>query len=98
MKIVDKIINYFEVSRVLHYLVAAYILSQFEIFAIDPNKWWYMLVGTGVVLILSIIKELLDKKFDVGDIIFAMFGCFTEMFILIIKMWFFFDVPFGGMN
>ena len=93
MKILNKLASYIGVDKILHFLVGALIVAQFEIF-----EWYWVLIAIGIVAVLSVVKEFLDSEFDWKDIFAAMCGAFTQLFILILKMWFFCDIPYGGLS
>jgi uncharacterized membrane protein len=98
-KFIDKIVNYFTSDKVLHFLVGALIVAQFEVFAANPSGWFWPFIGVILVAVLSFLKEkYLDDEFDLKDIWAALAGAFIEVWLLIIRMWFFSDVPFGGFN
>lgn len=92
MRISDKIVSLFHgTDKLLHFLVGALIVSQFEVF-----EWYWPLIGLVVVVVLSVIKELLDDKFDFADILFAFGGGLVELWSLAIRTWIFCDVAWGG--
>lgn len=96
---INKIVSLVGTDKVIHFLVGALIVSQFEVFAAKPSGWIWPFIGIILVGLLSFAKEKwLDETFDIKDIWAALLGAFLELWSLIIRMWFFGDIPFGGFN
>ena len=75
--------DYFEkvgVDKALHFFVGALITAEFEMYSTK-----LVLFSLFVVLILSIIKELIDREFDIWDIIWGLFGSICEIFLYFLK-------------
>lgn len=70
MKIVDKIIGKIGVDKVLHFLVGA-LVTAYGSMVSDACMW----VAVVLVVVLSIVKEVLDEKYDIKDIIAGCLGC-----------------------
>lgn len=81
MKLVDDFLTRVGADKVLHHVVGALICAMFSIVFIlqDAIFDWtgvaVPLVGSIVVLILSVVKEYLDDKPDWMDVVWAMAGC-----------------------
>lgn len=81
MKLVDDFLTKVGTDKVLHHVVGALICAIFSIVFIIQDAifdWTAVavpLIGSIVVLFLSIIKEYVDDKPDWMDVIWAMVGC-----------------------
>lgn len=85
MKKLNDFVARFGTDRVLHFLVAAWFVSQFEIFGI-----WWVILSLPIVFGLSILKEKkFDESADKKDIIFAMAGAIFEFLSYILRSWIF---------
>lgn len=81
MKIVDDVLNKIGIDKILHHVVGALICALISFVLIFQNEvlnWNVVaipIVGSIVVLIVSIIKEFFDSKPDWMDVVWAMAGC-----------------------
>ncbi len=78
MKLIDKIILAMGHDKVIHLLVGALITMFFGVFGIVPA-----LVGWVVTLILSVVKEYLDDRTDMKDVIYSMAGATGAVMLLL---------------
>lgn len=81
MKLVDDFMTKVGADKILHHVVGALICAMFSIVFILQDaifEWTAVvvpLIGSIVVLFLSIVKEYLDDKPDWMDVVWAMAGC-----------------------
>ena len=80
MEIVDKILKRVGTDKILHALVGALIVAWNGIFINILGG----IIGWVIILILSVIKEYLDIKFDLVDILYAMIGATISLFLIIL--------------
>lgn len=80
MEIVDKILKRVGTDKILHALVGALIVAWSGIFINILGG----IIGWVITLILSVIKEYLDIKFDLVDILYAMIGATISLFLIIL--------------
>lgn len=66
MKLTDKIMGKYGADKLLHFLVAGWIVSLFSSFGFVP-----MLVSTIIVVALSIVKERCWDEYEDWDDMFA---------------------------
>ena len=69
MKIVDKLLNKISIDKVLHFLVGALLVSIGSM--INEIA---MFISMCLLYIMSIIKESVDEKFDVKDLMYSLYG------------------------
>ena len=69
MKIVDKIVNKIGTDKLLHFLVTGWAVAEWN------------LPGFAVVILLGIIKECLDDKFDLKDLQWSLYGGLLAMLL-----------------
>ena len=69
MKIIDKIVNKIGTDKLLHFLVTGWAVAE-----------WH-LPGFAVVILLGIIKECLDDKFDLKDLQWSLYGGLLAMLL-----------------
>lgn len=77
--------DYFErvgVDKALHFFVGALITAQCEMFS--PKL---VLLSFLIVLVLSIIKELIDREFDILDILWGLLGSACEIVFYFVKLY-----------
>lgn len=80
MKLTDNLVNKFGADKLLHFLVAAWIVSEAKIYGTAA-----MLITTVIVLLLSVIKEVkLDSYASANDVLAAMCGCITSIGLYIL--------------
>lgn len=80
MKLTDKLVNKFGADKLLHFLIAAWIVSEAKIYGIAA-----MLITAVIVLLLSVIKEVkLDGYASADDILATMCGCITSIGLYIL--------------
>lgn len=81
MKLVDDFLTKVGADKILHHVVGALICAMFSFVFILQDAifdWTAVVVpiiGSIVVLFLSIIKEYVDDKPDWMDVVWAMAGC-----------------------
>ena len=81
MKLLDNFLAKVGVDKILHHVVGALICALFTFVFIlqDAIFDWIAVVvpviGSVVVLLLSIVKEYIDDKPDWMDVVWAMLGC-----------------------
>lgn len=82
MKAIDDLLAKFGTDKVLHFFGGGFICSFFAIICLlqegiltGKTVFSSIAIGTVVALILSIMKEIVDDKFDWKDILAAMIGC-----------------------
>lgn len=96
MKILDNLISKIGNDKVLHFLGGAWIcaLVTFVTILQEDNlnsleKVGSVLIGTVVVIILSVIKELImDEEADWMDVLAAVTGCITIFTAVALGAWF----------
>lgn len=96
MKALDNLINKVGNDKVLHFLCGAWIcaLVTFVTILQEDNlnsleKVGSVLIGTVIVIILSVIKELImDEKADWMDVSAALGGCATIFSTVALGVWF----------
>lgn len=81
MKLLDNFLAKVGVDKILHHVVGALICALFTFVFILQDAifdWTAVVVpiiGSVVVLLLSIVKEYIDDKPDWMDVVWAMLGC-----------------------
>lgn len=81
MKITDKLVEKFGYDKLLHFLVAAWAVSEFKIYGIGIACIAWILI-----VILSWIKEeFLDGHADARDIFAGALGGFISLLLMIVK-------------
>lgn len=91
MKLVDNVLSKIGIDKILHHVVGALICALISFVLIPQNEafnWNIVtipIVGSIVVLVISIIKECFDSKPDWMDVVWAMAGC----------LWVFAAISFG---
>lgn len=77
MKLTDKLVNKFGYDKLLHFFVAAWLVSECKSFGIIAG-----LFGWVAVMILSVVKEhILDGEPDSMDACAAAYGGFLSLAI-----------------
>lgn len=74
MKIVDKLIGKIGTDKALHFLVGALTTAYGSM--VNEVCMWVTLM---LVVVLSIVKEVLDEKAELMDIIAGCLGCVASM-------------------
>lgn len=69
MRIVDKIVNKIRTDKLLHFLVTGWTVAEWG------------LPGFAIIIILGIIKECLDDKFDLEDLQWSLYGGLLAMLL-----------------
>ena len=81
MKLTDKLVNKFGYDKLLHFFVAAWLVSECKAFGIIAG-----FIGWIVVIVLSVVKEhFLDGELDSMDACAAAYGGFVSLFIGVLK-------------
>lgn len=81
MKLTDKLVEKVGVDKLLHFFVAAWVVSECKAFGIGVGC-----IAWIVVVILSWIKEdFLDDHVDARDIFAGALGGFVSLFIGVLK-------------
>lgn len=81
MKKLNELVTKVGVDKILHALVGALIVAQFEVFGT-----MLVIVSMFLVFGLSYLKErLLDETFDWWDIVFGMAGAIAEVVSFMIR-------------
>lgn len=81
MKLLDNFLAKVGVDKILHHVVGALICALFTFVIIlqdaifDWTAVTVPVIGSVVVLFLSIVKEYIDDKPDWMDVVWAMAGC-----------------------
>lgn len=70
------------VDKLLHFLVAAWVVAEFKAYG-----YLFGFIGFILVCILAVVKELwLDEKADINDAFWSVFGGFFSLFLMLINM------------
>lgn len=91
MKLLDNFLAKVGVDKILHHVVGALICALFSFVFILQDAifdWTAVavpIIGTVVVLFISVVKEYIDDKPDWMDVVWAMAGC----------LWVFLSVAIG---
>ena len=81
MKLTDKLVNKFGYDKLLHFFVAAWLVSECKAFGIIAG-----FIGWIAVIVLSVVKEhFLDGELDSMDACAAAYGGFVSLFIGVLK-------------
>ena len=80
IKFLNNLVEKVGIDRVLHFLVGALILAQFECFGLN-----LVLLSFLIVFIIAFTKEKIDTYFDWKDIGFTMLGAFVEFISFILR-------------
>jgi len=80
MKLTDKIVSRYGQDKVLHFLVGAWIVAQFDDYGIIIGLLSLVPVG-----VLAYAKERLDAKADNGDIIASVVGGVCELVLFAVR-------------
>lgn len=67
-------------DRVLHFMIGALIVAQFEYFSFQ-----LVLISIILVFTLSLIKEFTGERFDWYDILATMLGALFQLGVFVIK-------------
>lgn len=77
MKLTDKLIEKFGHDKLLHFLVAAWVVSVCSLYGVECIAWI-------IIILLSIIKEkIFDDYSDTKDIIAGTLGGFVSLLLSI---------------
>ena len=75
MKLTDKIVKKFGHDKLLHFLVAAWVVSVCSLYGVGCIAWI-------IIILLSIIKEkIFDDYSDIKDIIAGALGGFASLLL-----------------
>lgn len=94
MKLLDNFLAKIGVDKILHHVVGALICALFTFVFIlqDAIFDWTAVavpvIGSVVVLLLSIVKEYIDDKPDWMDVAWAMAGCLWVFTSVAVGVWF----------
>ena len=82
MKLTDKLVNKFGYDKLLHFFVAAWLVSECKAFGIIAG-----FIGWIAVIVLSVVKEhSLDDKPEPMDACAAAYGGFLSLAIGLLQM------------
>ena len=82
MKLTDKLVNKFGYDKLLHFFVAAWLVSECKAFGIIAG-----FIGWIAVIVLSVVKEhFLDGELDSMDACAAAYGGFLSLAIGLLQM------------
>ena len=82
MELTDKLVNKFGYDKLLHFFVAAWLVSECKAFGIIVG-----FIGWIAVIVLSVAKEhFLDDEPESMDACAAAYGGFVSMFIGLLQM------------
>lgn len=82
MKLTDKLVNKFGYDKLLHFFVAAWLVSECKAFGIVAGFFGWI-----AVMILSVVKEhILDGEPDSMDACAAAYGGFLSLAIGLLQM------------
>ena len=80
MKLTDKLVEKVGADKLLHFFVAAWLVSECKSYGVAP-----MLLGFVVVVLLAVVKEyVLDKTGDYKDVLCSMLGGVFSILLFIV--------------
>lgn len=81
MKLTDKLVEKVGVDKLLHFLLAAWFVSECKAYGVSAAG-----IGFVVIVILAFLKErFLDKEFSAMDFWWSACGGFAPMFLMAVK-------------
>lgn len=81
MKFTDNLIKKFGVDKLLHFLVAAWVVAELKIYGVA-----FGCLGFIAILILAFAKEKwFDKEFSAEDFWYSACGGFASLALLVLK-------------
>ena len=80
MKLTDRLVEKVGVDKLLHFFIAAWLVSECKAYGVAP-----MLLGFVVIVLLAIVKEcVLDKTGDYKDVLCSMLGGVFSILLFIV--------------
>ena len=80
MKLTDRLVEKVGVDKLLHFFVAAWLVSECKAYGVAP-----MLLGFVVIVLLAIVKEcVLDNTGDYKDVLCSMIGGVFSILLFIV--------------
>lgn len=80
MKLTDKLVEKIGVDKMLHFFVAAWLVSECKAYGVAP-----MLLGFVAVILFSVVKEcVLDKTVDYKDLLCSILGGVFPIILFIV--------------
>lgn len=81
MKLTDKLVEKVGVDKLLHFFVAAWVVSECKAFGIGVGC-----IGFLVIVVLAFVKEkFLDKFFSASDFLYSALGGFVSLAFMVLK-------------